>query len=314
MKTLNQFLTERTFTFIGKKKSEKKAEKAMDAGAKARRLMKRREHAKYVSGSEDNVPDDIREGDVHSGQGEKIQSRTLAWMKKRGEKGAPGLDAMKARTAEHKAKRGVKEEVIDESEKVASGAQKRSQELGAKRRQASYKKYGANVGSPGKNERAGYNLARKARSAESSPETQVTKKKKPSGFDTGQQGHARKRDEKTSVGKSGKTLKTPKYKLSFKDRQTHHTRTAYSRRDPQQNPKHTAHKSVKEDKAFDYVVAKLKAKHGDGVLTKGDKIKPPSAAQKKKNAAIMAQRAKQDGRDATEKASSGRYNDRSRSD
>ena len=40
----------------------------------------------------------------------------------------------------------------------------------------------------------------------------------------------------------------------------------------------------------------------------------PSAAQKKKNAAIKAKRAKEDGRDATEKATSGRYNDRSRSD
>ena len=73
-------------------------------------------------------------------------------------------------------------------------------------------------------------------------------------------------------------------------------------------------KVIGEDKGFDYVLAKLKAKHGDGVLTKGDKIKSPSAAQKKKNAEIMAKRAKQDGRDATEKASDGRYNDRSRSD
>ncbi len=73
-------------------------------------------------------------------------------------------------------------------------------------------------------------------------------------------------------------------------------------------------KVIGEDKGFDYVLAKLKAKHGDGVLTKGDKIKPLTAAQKKKNAKIMAQRAKQDGRDATEKASDGRYNDRSRSD
>ena len=70
----------------------------------------------------------------------------------------------------------------------------------------------------------------------------------------------------------------------------------------------------KEDKAFDYVVAKLKKQHGDGVLTKGDKMPQPSAAQKKKNAAIKAKRAKEDHRDATEKASSGRYNDRSRSD
>ena len=65
-----------------------------------------------------------------------------------------------------------------------------------------------------------------------------------------------------------------------------------------------------EDKAFNYVLAKLKAKHGSGVLTKGDKMPQPSAAQKKKNAEIMAKRAKEDGRDATEKASSGRYSDR----
>ena len=58
---------------------------------------------------------ELVEGDVHSGQGEKIQKRTKAWMDKKGESGAPGLDAMKARTAEHKAKRGVKEEVVDES-------------------------------------------------------------------------------------------------------------------------------------------------------------------------------------------------------
>ena len=58
---------------------------------------------------------ELVEGDVHSGQGEKIQKRTKKWMEKKGQKGAPGLDAMKARTAEHKAKRGVKEETIDES-------------------------------------------------------------------------------------------------------------------------------------------------------------------------------------------------------
>jgi len=69
-----------------------------------------------------------------------------------------------------------------------------------------------------------------------------------------------------------------------------------------------------EDKAFNYVVAKLRKQHGDGVLTKGQKPKPPTAAQKKKNDAIRAQRAKEDHRDETEKATSGRYNDRSRSD
>jgi len=66
----------------------------------------------------------------------------------------------------------------------------------------------------------------------------------------------------------------------------------------------------KEDKAFDYVVAKLKKQHGDGVLTKGDKMPEPSAAQKKKNAEMRAKRAKEDRRDPTEKASDGRYSDR----
>ena len=70
-----------------------------------------------------------------------------------------------------------------------------------------------------------------------------------------------------------------------------------------------------EDKALAYVIDKLRKKHGDNaVLTKGDKMPEPSAAQKKKNAEIRAQRAKEDHRDETEKATSGRYNDRSRSD
>ena len=55
------------------------------------------------------VPNCVKEGDVHSGQGEKIQKRTKKWMDKKGQKGAPGLDAMKAREAEHRARRGVKE-------------------------------------------------------------------------------------------------------------------------------------------------------------------------------------------------------------
>ena len=46
---------------------------------------------------------------VNAGEGEKIQKRTKKWMDKKGQKGAPGLDAMKAREAEHRARRGVKE-------------------------------------------------------------------------------------------------------------------------------------------------------------------------------------------------------------
>ena len=58
--------------------------------------------------------------DYYRGTGEKVVARTRKWMDKKGQKGAPGLDAMKARTAEHKAKRGVKEEVVDEA-KVDKG-------------------------------------------------------------------------------------------------------------------------------------------------------------------------------------------------
>ena len=69
------------------------------------------------------------------------------------------------------------------------------------------------------------------------------------------------------------------------------------------------------DKAFDYVVKQLQKKHGkDAVVTKDNPMKPPTAAQKKAYAAHKAKIAKQDTRDETEKATSGRYNDRSRSD
>ena len=50
MKTFNQFLDEGVLTSIGKKKPEKKAEKAMDAGAITKRKLARAHHAKYVSG------------------------------------------------------------------------------------------------------------------------------------------------------------------------------------------------------------------------------------------------------------------------
>ena len=50
-----------SFPTFKKKVAERKPEKAQDAGARARRAMKRKEHAKYVSGSEDNVPDDMRD-------------------------------------------------------------------------------------------------------------------------------------------------------------------------------------------------------------------------------------------------------------
>ena len=45
----------------GKKRKEKEASKAQDAGARARRALQRKEYASKVYGSTDNVPDDLRD-------------------------------------------------------------------------------------------------------------------------------------------------------------------------------------------------------------------------------------------------------------
>ena len=44
-----------------KKKKEKQPQKAQDAGARARRVLQRKEYASKVSGSTDNVPDNLRD-------------------------------------------------------------------------------------------------------------------------------------------------------------------------------------------------------------------------------------------------------------
>ena len=155
---------------------------------------------------------------------------------------------------------------IDESEKVAQGAQKRAEVLASRRRQRGYREKGYNAYRPGKNERAGYNLARSARSSDASPETQRTKKKKPAGEDTSQIGHYKKRDEKVTVGKRGKPLSRPKYKLSLGQRVDHHSNKAMSRRDPKQNPKHTAN-TQKEENIFSRLM-ETKDKKGKGSGTK----------------------------------------------
>ena len=88
-----------------KKKVEKKPEKAMDAGAKAKRMLARKIHAKYVSGSTENVPDDIREED-------KAFNYVLAKLKKQhgdgvmstGEKRKPQSAADKVKARAHQAK------------------------------------------------------------------------------------------------------------------------------------------------------------------------------------------------------------------
>jgi len=64
MKKKTKRMNEGALSMIGrvrKKKEERQPQKAMDAGARAKRKLARKIHSKYVSGSEDNVPDDIRE-------------------------------------------------------------------------------------------------------------------------------------------------------------------------------------------------------------------------------------------------------------
>jgi hypothetical protein len=177
----------------------------------------------------------VAKEDYYAGTGEKVAARTKKYMDKKGQKGAPGLDAMKARTAEHKAKRGVKEEVVDEG--------------------------------IGRAIKKGVKIAKRVAKDATSP------------YDPGS----------SSIGSLG---------------------NPHLGNEEKRAKERAAKRGVKEDKAFDFVVAKLKKQHGDGVLTKGDKMPQPSAAQKKKNAEIRAKRAKEDHRDPTEKASDGRYSDR----
>ena len=147
-----------------------------------------------------------------------------------------------------------------ESEKLASKAYERAQTLGSRRRSSyEYRKKGSF--GPGKNERAGYNLSQSQQSRNVSPATQggnqtgggaksfgfARNKSNPiksrSGYDSGAEGHRKKRDEKVTMKKDGKTpLKTPRYKMSAKQRMDHHSSRRQELKDPKKNPKHEANK------------------------------------------------------------------------
>ncbi len=120
MKTYNQFLNTPFSEEVKpeppeapKESPQIKSKEKRQMQIKKQVLLKKMQAVRAGAGADivaSHTPDgELVEGDVHSGQGEKIQKRTKKWMDKKGMKGAPGLDAMKARTAEHKAKRGVKE-------------------------------------------------------------------------------------------------------------------------------------------------------------------------------------------------------------
>jgi hypothetical protein len=109
---------ENALTLLGKKKTkvERKPKKAMDAGARAKRMLARKVHAKYVSGSEDNVPDDIREAKVDKGRSDYGKASIRNYRRKGPGHGEPAMfdpenkrgKLIDKRREEHKARRGVK--------------------------------------------------------------------------------------------------------------------------------------------------------------------------------------------------------------
>ena len=210
-------------TMIGrKKKVEKKPEKAMDAGARAKRKLARKVHAKYVSGSEDNVPDDIREAKVDAGKSPEQKEKDRNVRKFGVSHNVAGHG--KLRRALHRSDRGDKKRRGDKSAYVEMEGYKGTADL-----------------------------------SKADP--------------------AAKKKVEDRIAKHVGTKRVPGGKMGVKE----------------------------EKDAFAYVVAKLKKQHGDGVLTKRDKIKPQSAAEKAK---VRAHQAKIDKENAAERAkdpSQGRY-------
>ena len=154
----------------------------------------------------------------------------------------------------------VYDNISEDPDKLADKAYERAKTLGSRRRSSyEYRKKGSF--GPGKNERAGYNLSQSQKSRNVSPATQggsqtgggaksfgfAKNKSNPvkskSVYDSGAVGHRKKRDEKVTTKKDGKTpLKTPRYKMSSKQRIDHHSSRRQELRDPKKNPKHTANK------------------------------------------------------------------------
>ena len=273
------------------KKPEKKAEKATDAGARARRKLQQKDHEKV-----NFLP--IDEGKGYQPEIEVIKSKDLK-KKERESKLPPHLQG----------------DAIGKMKKAFASAKNESYEINPSAHKAAQKKTKMRnlaIGNENPNEKA---AAEKKAGGPKLVGEGVMKMIKTIG---------RKKKAERKPQKATDAGAVARRKLQQKDHETVNFLPMNESDKPEKDINKINEKKRKnalqiqkvigEDKGFDYVLAKLKAKHGDGVLTKGDKIKSPSAAQKKKNAEIMAKRAKQDGRDATEKASDGRYNDRSRSD
>jgi len=280
-------------TMLGKKKKEeKKPEKAMDAGARAKRKLARKVHAKYVSGSEDNVPSDIEEAKVDTGKSPEEKEKVRNVRKFGVSHNVAGHG--KLRRALHRSDRGDKKIKGDKSAYVEM------ESVIDENRMAAYTA-GAGEGSPASRPRVsqktadmvGRRMDKDAFGDRKKKEgIRLSPTKKYSGKDKGK---VVKRANTTGRG-------TPtQYRKSHED-------PDMGRYQQKVTQGRSSVKDLrKEDKAFNYVLAKLKAKHGDGVLTKRDKIKPQSAAEKAK---VRAHQAKIDKENAAERAkdpSQGRY-------
>ncbi len=101
------------------KGADKKQKKVLKRLSGIRKATSRLDGTKDIITGKKSTSEEVQTEDYYSGTGEKVQARTKKWMDKKGQKGAPGLDAMKARTAEHKAKRGVKKEEVQITERAA---------------------------------------------------------------------------------------------------------------------------------------------------------------------------------------------------
>tara|TARA_B100001113_G_scaffold5063_1_gene4319 strand:+ start:1118 stop:2992 length:1875 start_codon:yes stop_codon:yes gene_type:complete len=333
-----------------KKKPEKKAEKAMDAGARAKRKLARKAHAKYVSGSEDNVPDDIREEKKKGLDGKACwKGYKLAGTKKKGGKTVDNcvkvdeakVDAGKSPEQKEKdrnvRKFGVSHNVAGHGKlrRALHRSDRGDKKIKGDKSQYVEMESVVNEASRGEKEVDASNLKKVGRRNINRFETGTVKRTESSGgrkptyktvtLANPKPGYGKKSDHykknklsAPSLGRHGTSSETEK------GPQKHHTQGVeyHDAAQKQRRQEHKSRRGVKtkgtvasdikkslkeEDKAYQYVVSKLKKKYGDGVLTKGDKIKPKTAAQKK---AAAAHQAKVDRENAAERAkdpSQGRY-------
>ena len=136
MKTYNQFLETPFSEEIKPPEPQEedpgiKSKQKRQMQIKKQVLLKKMQAVRAGAGADivaSHTPEGEMVEDYYRGTGEKVAARTKKWMDKKGQKGAPGLDAMKARTAEHKAKRGVKEDWKPEIEHSKLGDAKKKKD------------------------------------------------------------------------------------------------------------------------------------------------------------------------------------------